>query len=139
MVVVLVLLAGAVTWAIAQQGKEGVVVQGPFRVTMYTEPRHLHVGEALVAFRIQDRQFRILTGLNVDAQWRRPGSGQRVPLPLKAGQGKDYRNWITITSPGKALFWLTFDDGQGHRARLQFQQLVAPKPGRQGTHHLDGP
>lgn len=130
MVVVVAVLAGSVIWAIRRQTQEPLVVAGPFRVTMYSEPRQLHVGEALVAFRIQDRQFRILTNLKVNAWWRPPQATTAVVLPLNYGQGKDYRHWIQLSKPGEAVFTLVIEDDQGRSVRVHFRKTVAPVPSK---------
>ncbi|NTV52802.1 MAG: hypothetical protein HGA76_07315 [Candidatus Firestonebacteria bacterium] len=88
-----------------------------FLLTFYTLPRELHRGEARVALRVQDRDYRVLTQARASLVVVDPAGNSQPAVDLVFGAAKDYRARVTFP--------------QGGEYRLAFKVLPAP-----GGRHL---
>jgi hypothetical protein len=71
-----------------------------FLLTFYAMPRAPHRGEARVALRIQDRDYRVLTHAQVALVVLEPGGNSRAAVELVLGAAKDYRARVTFPTGG---------------------------------------
>jgi hypothetical protein len=69
--------------------------------TLYTMPRTLHAGDARVALRIQDRDYRIITQADVRMVVVDPEGQTRTPVKLEPGAGKDFRADLYLPHGGE--------------------------------------
>ena len=70
-------------------------------LTFYTMPREPHRGEARVALRVQDRDYRVLTQARVTLVVVEPDANSRPAVELVLGTAKDYRARVALPQSGE--------------------------------------
>ncbi|MBN1595792.1 hypothetical protein JW933_07695 [candidate division FCPU426 bacterium] len=93
-------------------------------VTFYSFPPVLRVGEAQLAFRIQDQDFRIITGRKTALSVIEAKTGAVKTVKLKPGPGRDVRGWVYFAAPGRYQAVASFADAQGRTLSARFPLRV---------------
>jgi hypothetical protein len=72
-----------------------------YLLTFYAMPREPHRGEARVALRVQDRDYRVLTQAQVTLVLMDPAGNSEPAVSMALGVAKDYRARVTFNRHGE--------------------------------------
>lgn len=97
-------------------------------LSFYTYPSRLRAGEVRVSIRIQDRDYRILSGYRGTVQATGLPSHSSQTVPLKAGPGRDLRAWLTLPQSEGYAFDFLLASPEGRTLSARFEDGLPPVP-----------
>jgi hypothetical protein len=91
-----------------------------YLITFYSMPRTIQVGDAQLAVRVQDRDYRILPEATRSLEIIQQATGKHTTIATKIGLGKDVRGWANFPVVGEYTLLVHFAESAGQTKTAQF-------------------